>query len=103
MRLLNAMKLLKKFKISNIKQSYCLKCRKNTDSINPRVSKTKKGKTILSKSATSGSKKSGFIKKQEASKILSNLGLKTPLSMVPLLGDKCLRIIKWMKQSIHFY
>ena len=55
MRLLNAMKLLKKFKISNIKQSYCLKCRKNTDSINPRVSKTKKGKTILSKSATSGS------------------------------------------------
>ena len=47
MRLLNAMKLLKKFKISNIKQSYCLKCRKNTDSINPRVSKTKKGKTMI--------------------------------------------------------
>ena len=47
MWLLNAMKLFKKFEISNIKQSYCLKCRKNTDSINPRVSKTKKGKTMI--------------------------------------------------------
>ena len=98
------MKLLKKFKISNIKQPYCLKCRKNTDSINPRVSKTKKGKTMIwSKSAISGGKKSRFIKKQEASKILSNFGLKTRLSMVPLLGDRCFRIIKWMKQSIRFY
>ena len=95
MRLLNAMRLLKKFKISNIKQSYCLKCRKNTDSINPRVSNNQKGKTmILSKSAISGGKKSRFIKRQEASKILSNLGLKIPLSMVPLLGDRCFRIIK---------
>ena len=47
MWLLNAMKLFKKFEISNIKQSCCLKCRKNTDSINPRVSKTKKGKTMI--------------------------------------------------------
>ena len=29
-----------------------------------------------------------FIKKQEASGILSNLGLKTPLNKIPLLGDK---------------
>ena len=42
MWLLNAMKLFKKFEISNIKQSCCLKCRKN-----PRVSKTKKGKTMI--------------------------------------------------------
>ena len=49
---------------------------------------------ILSKSAISGGKKSRFIKRQEASKILSNLGLKIPLSMVPLLGDRCFRIIK---------
>ena len=33
------------------------------------------------------SKKSRFIKKQEANGILSNLGLKTPLSKIPLLGD----------------
>ena len=68
--------------------SYCLKCRKNTESINLRVSKTNNGKTmILSKCAICGSKKSRFIKKQEASGILSNLGLKTPLNKIPLLGD----------------
>ena len=68
--------------------SYCLKRRKNTKSINPRVSKTNNGKTmILSKSAICGSKKSRFIKKQKASGILSNLGLKPPLNKIPLLGD----------------
>ena len=67
---------------------YCLKWRKNTESINPRVSKTNNGKTmILSKCTICGSKKSRFIKKQEASGILSNLGLKTPLYKMPLLGD----------------
>ena len=42
---------------------------------------------ILSKCGICGSKKSRFIKKQEASGILSNLGLKTPLNKIPLLGD----------------
>ena len=41
---------------------------------------------ILSKCATCGSKKSRFIKNQEAKGLLSNLGLKTPLSKVPILG-----------------
>ena len=41
---------------------------------------------ILSKCTICGSKKSRFIKKQEASGILSNLGLKTPLYKMPLLG-----------------
>ena len=68
--------------------TYYLKCRKNTESINSRVSKTNNGKTIiLSKCAICGSKKSRFIKKQEASGILSNLSLKTPLNKIPLLGD----------------
>ena len=68
--------------------SYCLKCRKNTQSINPVVSKTSNGRTmILSKCAICGSKKPRFIKKQEASGILSSLGLKTPLNTIPLLGD----------------
>ena len=35
----------------------------------------------------SGSKKSRFIRKQEAKGLLSNLGLRTPLSKVPLLGN----------------
>ena len=42
---------------------------------------------ILSKCGICGSKKSRFIKKQEASGILSNLGLKTPLNKISLLGD----------------
>ena len=68
--------------------SYYLKCRKNTESINPRVSKTNTGKTmILSKCAICGSTESRFIKKQEASGILKNLGLKTPLNKITLLGD----------------
>ena len=41
----------------------------------------------LSKCATCGSKKSKFIKNQEVKGILSNLGLRTPLSKVPILGD----------------
>ena len=69
-------------------KSYCLKCRKDTESINSRVSNTTNGKTMsLWKCAVSESKKSIFIKKQEVQAILSNFGLKTPLSKVPLLGD----------------
>ena len=65
-----------------------MKCRKNTESINPRVSKTNNGKTmILSKCAICGSKKSRFIKNQEAKGLLSNLGIKTPFSKLPILGD----------------
>ena len=42
---------------------------------------------ILSKGAICGNKRSRFIKKPEASGILTNLGLKTPLNKIPLLGD----------------
>ena len=69
-------------------KSYCLKCRKNTENINPRVSKTNNGRTmVLSKCAICDSKKSRFIKNQEAKRLLSNLGVTTPLSKVPILGD----------------
>ena len=68
-------------------KSYCLKCRKNTENINPRVSKTSNGRTmVLSKCANCGSKKSRFFKNQEAKGLLSNLGVKTPLSKVPILS-----------------
>ena len=71
--------------------SYCLKCKKkkkkkNTESINPKFSKTTNDKTmILSKCAICGSKKSKFIKEQQAKGLLSNLGLRTPLNKVPVL------------------
>ena len=45
-------------------KSYCLKCRKDTENINPRVLGTSNGEIMLSKCATCGSKKSRFIKNQ---------------------------------------
>ena len=69
-------------------KSYCLKCRKDTENINLGVSNTSNGRTmVLSKCAIYGSKKSRFIKDQEAKGLLSNLGVRTPLSTVPILGD----------------
>ena len=69
-------------------ESYCLKCRKNTENINPRVSKTSNGRTmVLSKCAICDSKKSRFIKNQEAKGLLSKLGLRTPLRKVLILVD----------------
>ena len=69
-------------------KSYCLKCRKDTENINPKISKTSNGRRILlSKCAIWNSKKSKFIKNQEAKGLLSNLGIRTPLSKVPILGD----------------
>ena len=69
-------------------KSYCLKCRKNTENINPRVLKMSNGKTMaLSKCAICDSKKSRFIKNKEAKGLLSNLGVRAPLCEVPILGD----------------
>ena len=69
-------------------KSHCLKCWKDTENINPRVSNTSNGRTVLlSKCVTCDSKKSRFIDNQEPKGLLSDLGLKTPLSKVPILGD----------------
>ena len=77
-------------------KSYCFKCRKNTEKINPKVSKFFNGRTmVLSKCAICGSKKWRFIKNQEAKGLLSNLDLKIPLSKKPVSGD----ILFWM----HFH
>ena len=77
-----------------------LKCRTNTESINPRVSKTNNGKTmILSKCAINGSKKSRFIKKQEKSEILRNLGFKTPLNKILLFTKSKERIQKFKERG----
>ena len=50
--------------------------------------KTKNGRFVLpSKCAICGSKKSKFMKEQEAEGLLSNLGIRKPLSKIQLLGD----------------
>ena len=66
--------------------TYCLKCRKNTESKNPKFVRTKNGRTILlSKFAVCDGKNSKFIKEQEASGLLSSLRIKTPLREIPLV------------------
>ena len=65
---------------------YCLKCRKNTESKNPKVVRAKNRIImLLSKCKVCDSKKSKFVKEQEASRLLSSLGIKTPLSESPLV------------------
>ena len=67
--------------------SYCLKCRKNTESKNPKLSRTKNRRImLLSKCVVCDSKNSKLIKEQEASGLLSSLVIKTPLSIFPLIG-----------------
>ena len=69
-------------------KSYCLKCRKYSENINPRVSKTSNGRAmLLSKCSMCNSKKSRFIKDQEAKGLLNNLDVRTPLSKLPIFGD----------------
>ena len=68
-------------------KTYCVKCRKNTENLVSKVSKTKNGRLIMqSKCPVCGIKKSRFVKEQEAKGLLSNLGIKTPLSKIPLLN-----------------
>ena len=69
-------------------ESYCLKCKKHTKNINPQVSSTGNGKEmILSKCAICGSKKSRFIENKKAKGLLSNLGVRTLLSKLPIFGN----------------
>ena len=67
-------------------ETYCVKCRKNTKNLNSKIFKTKNGRLIMqSKCADCGIKKSGFVKEQETKGLLSNLGIKIPLSKIPPL------------------
>ena len=68
-------------------KTYCLKCKTNTDSIDPRMSKTKTNSLIMqSKCSVCEIKKSRFIKEQDAKGLLRNLGIKAPLSKILLLN-----------------
>ena len=67
--------------------SFFLKCRKNTENINQKISETSNGKSMTSSNCTiRGNKKSKFIKKHEASRLLSSLVIKTLLSKIPVVG-----------------
>ena len=67
--------------------TYCLKCKRNTKNIDAKMIKNKNGRlNISSKCAVFGSKKSRFMKEQEAEGLLSNLGIKKPLTKILLLN-----------------
>ena len=66
-------------------KNYCVKCRKSTENIDPKIVRTKNNRLLMQSQCTDcRNKKSQFVKTQEAKSILSELGIKTPLSKVPL-------------------
>ena len=66
---------------------YCLKCKKDTKHLDSKIFRTKNNRlTMQSKCNDCGIKKSRFVKEQEAKVLLSNLGIKAPLSKIPLLN-----------------
>ena len=68
-------------------ETYCLSCRKYTKNINPRIVKSKNDRSMIQKNCKiCDSKKSRFIKEHQAKGLLCNLGIRTPLSQVPLLN-----------------
>ena len=68
-------------------KNYCVKCRKDTENIGAKMVRTKNNRLIMqSKCSVCGIKKSRFAKEQEAKGLLSNSGIKTPLSKIPLLN-----------------
>ena len=67
--------------------TYCAKCRKDTENIDSKMFRTKSNRLIMqSKCPVYGIKKSRFVKEQEAKGLLSNLEIKTLLSKIPLLN-----------------
>ena len=67
--------------------TYCVKCKKDTENIDPKIVRTKNNGLVMQlKCSVCGIKKSRFIKEQQAKGLLSNLGIKTLLSKTPLLN-----------------
>ena len=60
-------------------ETYCLSCRKIAENTNLKIVKSKNNRPMIqSNCPICGSKKSRFIKEQQAKGLLSNLGIKTP-------------------------
>ena len=62
-----------------------MKCKKDTANIGLKMVKTKNNRLLMQCNVW-GTKKSRFVKKQDAEGLLSNLGIKIPLSKIPLLN-----------------
>ena len=65
-------------------KTYCVECRIDTENIDSTMVRTKNNRLVMqSKCSVFGIKKSRFVKEQETIGLLSNLGIKTPLSKIP--------------------
>ena len=68
-------------------RTYYIKCRRDTENIDPKMVRIKNNRLVMqSKCSVCETKKSRFVKEQEAKGLLSNLEIKTPLSKIPLLN-----------------
>ena len=68
-------------------ETYCVRCGNKTDNLNSKNFKAKNCRLIMqSKWDDCGIKISRFVKEQGAKKLLSNFGIKIPLSKIPLLN-----------------
>ena len=68
-------------------KTYCITCRNNTENMDPKMVRTENYRLVMqSKCSVFGIKKSRFVKEQAAKGLLSNLGIKTSLSKIPLLN-----------------
>ena len=68
-------------------KTYCVKCKTNTDNIDPKMFRTKTNRLLMqSICSVCKNKKSRFVKEQDAKGLLSNFGIKTPFSKIPSLN-----------------
>ena len=67
--------------------TYSMRCKKDTENIDPKMVRTKNNRLVKqSKCSACRINISRFVKEQEANGLLSNLGIKTLLSKIPLLN-----------------
>ena len=68
-------------------KTYCLKCKKDTENIDPKMFRTNNNRLFMQLQCSNcRNKKSRFVKKQDAKGLLSDLGIRMLLSKIPLLN-----------------
>ena len=66
--------------------TFCLKCKKDAANIDHKMVQTKTNRLLMQSKCSVCGTKPRFVKEQDAKGLLSNLGIKTPLSKIPLLN-----------------
>ena len=73
--------------VKNKMKTYCLKRKRDTENIDPKIFRTRNNKLLMQSTwSDCKNKKSRFVKEQDAKGLLSNLGINTPFSKIPLLN-----------------